>query len=202
MLTKTAITITVILDAARTLFLAKSYADVTMSEIARAAELTKGALYHHFDSKKELYLALLHRDLEEKRELFAAAADFEGSCRERLARFTRVLYELPWEKRRLIRLVRRDINTFKDPMRSALIRVYQAALPEQVERILSEGVSRGEIEPQDLRLLSWHYVAMVEVVLSHYADRVFDRVETKLDYVLDLFLEGASSRNPEGNATV
>jgi AcrR family transcriptional regulator len=47
-----------ILTAARKLFSTRGVADVTMDDIAKAAGVSKGALYLHFTSKDELYLHL------------------------------------------------------------------------------------------------------------------------------------------------
>lgn len=47
-----------ILDAARTLFKAKSYDDVTMDDIAEEADLSRATLYNHFDSKENIYLQI------------------------------------------------------------------------------------------------------------------------------------------------
>jgi AcrR family transcriptional regulator len=60
MYAKSATTITNILEAAQALFLEKNYADVTMTDIAEAADVTKGALYHHFSGKEDLYLRMMH----------------------------------------------------------------------------------------------------------------------------------------------
>jgi AcrR family transcriptional regulator len=49
--TKSESTVSRILEAAEVLFLERAYADVTMDMIVRAAEVTKGGLYHHFSSK-------------------------------------------------------------------------------------------------------------------------------------------------------
>lgn len=48
-----------LLAAARKLFVRKGYRGTTTEEIARKAGLTKGALYHHFDSKEEILLELI-----------------------------------------------------------------------------------------------------------------------------------------------
>ncbi|MDP6849750.1 MAG: TetR/AcrR family transcriptional regulator [Planctomycetota bacterium] len=182
-----------ILDAARALFLERNFADVTMEQVAATAQATKGAVYHHFASKEELYLAMLHADLEDKRELFQRAVDMPGNCRERLRRLTSDYFHLPRGHREIISLVRRDVNVFEGDARTSLIRAYQSALPEQVEKILCDGVEAKQIEAADPRLLSWSFVALVEVSLSPHAGRVFPGGEAKLDHILNLFFDGAST---------
>ena len=44
-----------LLDAATRLFHENGYQAVTVNDICEAAQLTKGAFYHHFDSKEALY---------------------------------------------------------------------------------------------------------------------------------------------------
>jgi len=189
--TRSEATVANILGAAQALFLNQNYADVTMDDIAEAAGVTKGALYHHFANKEALYLAMMHADLEEKKALFRAAVESQGTCRERLRRMTQIFLELSREKRDLIKLVRRDVNVFKDPLRSQLVRAYQAALPEQIEIILRDGIRDGELAPADPRLLAWLHVALVDVVLTRYAESVLRGQENVLDFVTNLFFNGA-----------
>ncbi|MCP4853510.1 MAG: TetR/AcrR family transcriptional regulator [Fuerstiella sp.] len=184
-------TVASIMAAAKSLFLAKNYAEVTMDRIAEKSDLTKGALYHHFSSKEELYLEMMHADLAQKREIFTAAIDSSEDCRERLRQLTKAFFDLPPEKRELIKLVQRDINVFRDPARANLVRAYQQSLPELVERVIRDGIENGKLAPGDPRLLSWHFVSMVQVTLDLYADSLFDDSDQKLDYVLNLFFDGA-----------
>ncbi len=187
-------TISNIMMAAEELFTARNYADVTMADIAQAAEVTKGALYHHFASKEALYLSMMHGFLEEIGETMAevVAATSGLPCRERLRQFTLTFLEQPARKQELMRLVRRDINVLRDPQRESLIRAYQAALPEQVERILGDGVAAGEIVSEDARLLAWEHVAIVEVVLRPYAVTALASDERTADFVISLFFDGVS----------
>ncbi len=189
---RSTVTRTRILDAARDLFLARSFAEVTIDQVAAAADTTKGGVYYHFESKEDLYMAMLLRDLEEKKELFRQAVEMEGSCRQRLHRLTLDYFRLPRGKREAITLLRRDVNLFTGEARTRLVRAYQRALPGQVEAILCAGIDAGEIAPCDARLLSWSFVALVEVSLSPHAGRIFPGVEAKLEHVMQLFFEGAA----------
>ncbi len=50
-----AVTRQTILDAARALFAQDGYADTSMARIARQADVTVGAIFHHFADKKALF---------------------------------------------------------------------------------------------------------------------------------------------------
>lgn len=64
-----------LLDAARRVFVQKGYASATLDQVARAAGLTKGAVYARFDGKADLFLALLAERIDFRlRELRALPA--------------------------------------------------------------------------------------------------------------------------------
>jgi len=50
-----------IIDKAYRLFLSRSYEAVSISEISKAIGFTKGALYHHFKNKEELFKAVIDK---------------------------------------------------------------------------------------------------------------------------------------------
>jgi TetR/AcrR family transcriptional regulator len=47
-----------ILAAATGIFLEKGFADTSLSEIAKAADITKSLIHHHFGSKQDLWIAV------------------------------------------------------------------------------------------------------------------------------------------------
>ena len=63
-----------LIAAARPLFAQRGYAGVGTEEIARAAGVTRGALYHHFDGKRELFEAVYERIEVELAERIADGA--------------------------------------------------------------------------------------------------------------------------------
>lgn len=62
-----------VLAAARSAFGANGYAQTSVDEIAEAALVTKGAVYHHFASKEALFRAV-HAEVESEVQARAAAA--------------------------------------------------------------------------------------------------------------------------------
>ena len=48
-----------ILDAAFSVFVEKGYSETTMDDIVQKSKMSKGAIYHYYNSKKELFLSLI-----------------------------------------------------------------------------------------------------------------------------------------------
>ena len=57
---RTATTRGALISAARALFAERGYAEVSTPELAAAAGVTRGALYHHFKDKQGLFLAVVN----------------------------------------------------------------------------------------------------------------------------------------------
>jgi AcrR family transcriptional regulator len=60
-----------VLDAARSVFLARGYGGATLDAIAEEAGFSKGVVYSQFAGKADLFLALLERRITERAELNA-----------------------------------------------------------------------------------------------------------------------------------
>lgn len=82
-----------ILAAAGTMFAARGYAAVGLEDVAAAAQVTRGAVYHHFDGKLGLFGRVLDRTLADVADQITAAVSvvddrwerFEVGCRTFLA---------------------------------------------------------------------------------------------------------------------
>ena len=64
-----------LLRESRRLFSGSGYGAVSLAEVVRAAGVTKGALYHHFSGKEDLFRAVLEQVQQEVGGRVAAAAD-------------------------------------------------------------------------------------------------------------------------------
>jgi AcrR family transcriptional regulator len=68
-----------LIAAGRPLFAERGYAGVGTEEIVRAAGVTRGALYHHFEGKRELFAAVYERVERELAERIATATGALGA---------------------------------------------------------------------------------------------------------------------------
>jgi AcrR family transcriptional regulator len=76
-----------LIATARRLFARRGYPDVSIDEIVQAAGLTKGALYHHFRDKKQLFQGVVEQIEQaiQERLLAAAAKPGDGQAQLRAA---------------------------------------------------------------------------------------------------------------------
>lgn len=73
-----------LLAEGRRRFAADGYHDVVLAEVAQAVGVTKGAAYHHFESKAGLFRAVVAEVQQELGARVAAAADQHGDPWEQL----------------------------------------------------------------------------------------------------------------------
>lgn len=136
--------------AARELFGSRGYADTSLEEIVRASGVTKGALYHHFTGKEELFRVVFE---SVKQELSRAVADVQ-------------MPPTPWES--LLAGCRTFIELHTDPAVQRIVLLDARAVLSweawrEVDRQwgtvilragLRRGMTRGILEPQPINSLA------------------------------------------------
>jgi AcrR family transcriptional regulator len=70
---RTEATTAALVDAARELFAHDGYDATSLDAVAARAGVTKGAVYHHFDGKRQLFEAVFAREIEQMTAPIAAA---------------------------------------------------------------------------------------------------------------------------------
>lgn len=75
-----------ILAAAQRLFAESGFEGTSMSRVARAAAVSKASVFHHFSSKQDLYLEVLHESRSHLENLFDELKP-DGKLQRRLTRF-------------------------------------------------------------------------------------------------------------------
>ncbi len=73
-----------ILQEAENLFAQKGYSDVSIRDISKATKLSHGAIYHHFQSKEDLFCELIEQKSEELSPIIRKSVAGKDTVRERL----------------------------------------------------------------------------------------------------------------------
>lgn len=76
-----------VIEEADDLLMDRGYLGLNLDELADRVEYSKATLYHHFVSKEDLVLAVIHHHFDIRVDYFRRAAAFEGNTRERMFGF-------------------------------------------------------------------------------------------------------------------
>ena len=155
-----------IFDAARRLFAERGYGAVTNKEVASAAGITTGALYHYVESKLDLYVEV-HRDMQ--RTIYQQFQDAVNSADTFLGKLMAVLdaaYDIGERDPTMagfIGAVRADTRRHADI--AARLERHAVAREQFFFDIVDIGVVTGEIEPEN-RPLAVEFVRTLLVGLT------------------------------------
>ncbi|MER2597897.1 MAG: TetR/AcrR family transcriptional regulator [Caldilineales bacterium] len=160
-----------ILQTATRLFISRGYHGLAMREIAEAAEVSKAALYYHFQDKEALFMAILYGALAQLREAIEQAIQHSG-LRAQVSAFTGAIFAWPPEQRAIIRLANQEMEHLSEQGAAEFARAYHAQFIEPVQTMLAEGMRRGELRAMDAATATWLLLGMMYPFLnsSHSAD--------------------------------
>lgn len=149
-----------ILAAARDLFSRQGYHGTSMPEIARAAEVSVGLIYHIFESKEELLADIVEDTHAVHLEVFDTCADIADP----LARFDAVvrgLYTTMDRSSKLLIILYRDLSAVNRATRARIL-AYERETAERIAALIGEGqrasVFRRDIP--DVALLATNIVGL------------------------------------------
>ena len=100
-----------IVDAARACFYERGTADVSMEEVARAAQVGRATLYLHFPNKDSILIELLSQNLAGVQRIFAELCQQERVDIDVVTRWLRGYVEVLRSHREAMRIVRIGIAT-------------------------------------------------------------------------------------------
>lgn len=159
-----------ILEAALRCFAKKGYHAAKMDDIVRASGLSKGAIYWHFKSKDEIFLALFE---SYEQAIFAAWEQTDtGNALEALGREAEITIAQVLETRVLLDTWTEFIRHPKARRRFA--KLYQRSR-SRLAATVRRGIERGEIRPCEPEHVAAALTAAIEgLLLQAFADPHYD----------------------------
>ena len=193
-----------ILRAARSLFLAKGFSDVTVDSIAKRVDISKGAVYLHFESKDEIYVKVLLGEIEGFYRRVENIPTMAGSADEALRLFANAYVDFFMKEREVYRIFMEFIiyldkkPRHHEALYQLVTRMNKAM--DVISTIFEYGIARGEfvanIDKKKTQDAIW---GMLNGVLSLYvfvARKEESRATLRpvINSGLDSFMNGIKKR--------
>lgn len=179
-----------IVETATSLFVEGGFSGVAMREISEACGITKAALYYHFASKAQLLYAVCTGYLDVNAAVVDAVVAEGGTCEEQLRRLVHRLFEVPGERRAILRLALHDLDSLDARDQEAFLEAYRERFTDPVERIFTEGAASGEFRSIDPGFLVWFLLGMAYPYFGLPGSTAADTEPGTVDLLLDVFLGG------------
>lgn len=155
-------TVRLILDAASKLFIEKGYDGTSLQDIINETKLSKGAIYHHFSSKEEIFERICGQIGEANSARLAAIRDDpQLNGREKLKEIFRSSLLHPNQE-----AVLRIVPYLLDNPRFLAIEVHDllnVVAPEFIQPILDEGAADGSIQVENTRAMAEVLLLMIDI---------------------------------------
>ncbi len=179
---------------------------MSIRDIARQAGASKANVFHHFNSKDKLYLAVMRDACRRSEAVLTNMLSEHGDATARIAEYIRQHLKLLYEDAERSKLVLREILQ-SNPRRGQELaeRAFKDDF-EMVTRIFSEGQQEGQLAPHiDPALAAFVMLAanvmlfQAQHVLRHLPGASFvDEPERYREMLLDILLNGISKGRSAG----
>lgn len=185
-----------LLDAAEVEFGAKGYHDAAISGITQRAGVALGTFYVYFDSKEEIFRALVSHMGRLTRHWIAARV---GESPDRLTaerRGIEAFIEFVRAHRNLYRIVSEAQFVAEDAFRE-----YYTVFAEAYRENLEQAARNGDIRAGDHEVWSWALIGMNVFLGMRFAD--WDEARPAAETaaaVADLLSTGLGPRNPDDDS--
>ena len=144
-----------ILDAAFSVFVNNGFKDTTMSHIVEKSGLSKGAIYHYYASKKDLFISLIdHWEIFSFPNFYSKSKKDE-SAENTLKRFATTVYEVYCNKPDIFLA---EIEFWSLANKDREINHRSKLLYDKIltlfELVLNKGIRNGEFKKIDSKVIS------------------------------------------------
>ena len=167
-----------LIELARGVFAKAGYAAASLSRIADAAGIRKASLYHHFDTKEALYLAVLDTVVTDLQEVFIAAMTGSGTFASRLDEASGIAFTYLAEQPEASKILLREMvdgGPFVQAHGAGAINVTLNVGAQ----FFQAGMDAGEFQSQDPKQLTLAVAGMCLFLASaeSVSKRLFERNE-------------------------
>ena len=194
-----------ILEAAVRLFSRHGYDGVSMRSVALEAGVSKSNIYHHFQSKEALYLAIMQASAEQLAAMVDQLAEGKGAFDRRLREFARIHLAHLFDNAMTVRLVLRELFEGEAKWRRIMVEQVVGGIFERLIGIFEKGQASGLLRPGldpgtcALLILGVDLFYFQTEDMQHYPplDKYRSERATFSDDMMDILLNGMLLPEPQ-----
>lgn len=184
-----------ILDAAGGVFAEYGLRKTTMGDIVRAAGVARATVYRYFGSKDEVFVSVLHREMDDIIRAVREAVDAETGTRRKLRAAIMTHSEMIRKKINVFRVTVRALADIMGSHEGGHLEKVAADFQAIVRSILEAGVRAGEIVADDLDITSLAIIYALKGVFMGAAWGLWDEQRPLVvDRLIDLMMDGLVPR--------
>lgn len=189
-----------IIESARAVFAGSNYSKAGTAELAKAAGVSEPALYRHFASKKDLFLATLRSSSPKLLEIWERIAGEVEDPLETLWTIGLHYYDHLRDRAGVMKLQFQALSEVEDKDIQAALRENFGAYVRFFRETLEEGKARGIVRKDiDSEVAAWQFLGIgLTLDLVHLLgfEAAMDRA--KVENWGRLFLEAIRENHPDG----
>ncbi len=191
-----------LLEAALDVFADLGFRKAGIGDIAKRAGVANGTIYLYAENKSDLY----HKAVEygfgawQRRSIEAADRAWEetGRVTDRLTALCQTAFDYLAQDQRLRRILSHDRTLFpavaSPDYRSTPLEKINAVSTSQIERILKEGVARGEFDLEEPLAAAELLFSLYRVLVGQSYEEDFPAVQRRFNAGLNLIINGLRHR--------
>jgi AcrR family transcriptional regulator len=181
--------------SAAELFASRGYASTSMQDIAEAAGIMKGTLYHFYRNKELLLYDLLFEALTVPQRDLEAIIQSELSSPSKIREIIGTMVRYHHDSLALmVTFTREDISSISDPKLKNELEARQRRYQDAWESIVEAGVKSGELRSDlDQRLVSFGIIGMVNWMYKWYSPGGRASVDMITETFAAMVLEGLTA---------
>ena len=183
-----------ILEQAEKIFAAKGFYNTTVAEIAAASGFAVGTIYLFFESKEQLYTAMLTEKLNMMYEGIRKAVGQEAGVFRKIEVLTASNFQFIESNAEFCSIFVRgehlSLSEGSEALRERMIRDY-ADHVSFLEEVIREGIRTGDLKKMDPRMMVSALLGIINSCSFKWLTVAKEgSLKTKVPFVLDIFLEG------------
>ncbi len=184
-------------DAARDLFIARSFDEATTREIALRAGVGMGTIFLYADNKRDLLFLIANDDLAAITDKSTAAAPSGKSALADFMHLFRLHYEFFGAQPELSRSMLREMTFYDSGKQARQFQTIRGKVIQHLETVVRRAQERGEMRRgEDAKFLGWIAFCIYQVELRQWLTAEKPDLKTglkRLEKALSIYLSGAAN---------